>query len=282
MILQIGGSISFAPPDEGGKAEWLGYDTRHMLATIDPKPDQITVSIGSTQYDITALSRLEDWPTRLANDESMWAFSNMVGDALPDFYIEHLKRLREHGIQPYFALAHVHGLEIVERLIRRGLYMGPVNGFFSMGGGGTCGANPFDWMELVRRTPHGSVFTYQTFFRLSHPLAAVMIALGQHTRTGIEENLWDTTPGKRLTTIQMIEKQIRMANELGRKIATAEEARSILKIGVTYNSVEETLLNLGLPPNREGDQKGFIGYTTSGGKIMAARAGGSDGHPIAE
>ena len=67
----------------------------------------------------------------------------------------------------------------------------------------------------------------------------------------------------------------------GRPIATAEEARKILKIGVTYNSVEETLRNLGLPPNREGDQKGFIGYTTSGGKVMPARAGGSDGHPLA-
>lgn len=281
MILQVGGSISFAPPAEGEKAQWLGYDTRHMLATINPKPDQVTVAIGSAQWDITSLTKLADWPKRMANEKTMWAFANMTVDALPDFYIEHLKRLKEAGIQPYFALAHIHNLEIVERLIRRGIYMGPVNGFFSMGGGGSCGANPFDWMELIRRTPHGSVFTYQSVFRLSHPLAAMMIALGQHTRAGIEENLWDTTPGKRLTSVQMIEKHVRIAKELGRPIATAEEARKILKIGVTYNSVEETLLKLGLPPNREGDQKGFIGYTTSGGKVMAARAGGSDGHPLA-
>lgn len=135
-------------------------------------------------------------------------------------------------------------------------------------------------MELVRRTPHGSVFTYQSMFRLTFPLAAIMIALGQHTRAGIEENLWDTTPGKRMTSVQMIEKNVRIANELGRKIATADEARQILKIGTWYNSAEETLLKLGLPPNREG-QKGFVGYTTSGGKVMPARAGGSDGHPLA-
>ena len=134
-------------------------------------------------------------------------------------------------------------------------------------------------MELVRLTPHGSVFTYQSMFRLTYPLAAIMIALGQHTRAGIEENLWDTTPGKRATTIQMIEKNVRIANELGRKIATADEAREILKIGTWYDSPEETLLKLGLPPNREG-QTGFVGYTTKGGKVMAARAGGSDGHPM--
>lgn len=42
--------------------------------------------------------------------------------------------------------------------------MGPMNGFFSTGGGGICGASPFDLMEIVRRTPHGSFFTYQTTF----------------------------------------------------------------------------------------------------------------------
>jgi uncharacterized protein (DUF849 family) len=84
----------------------------------------------------------------------------------------------------------------------------------------------------------------------------MMIALGQHTRAGIEENLWDTTPGKRLTSVQMIEKHVRIAKELGRPIATAEDARRILQIGVTYNSVEETLHNLGLPPNREAGQRG--------------------------
>ena len=156
--------------------------------------------------------------------------------------------------------------------------MGPVNGFFSMGGGGSCGANPFDWMELIRRTPHGSVFTYQSVFRVSHPLAAMIIALGQHTRAGIEENLWDTTPGKRLTSVQMIEKHVRIAKELGRPIATAEEARKILKFGVTYNSVEETLRNLGLPPDRKGDQKGLHrlyderreSYACQGGRIRWA------------
>jgi uncharacterized protein (DUF849 family) len=280
MVLQVGGSISFSPPDDHSKAQWQAYDTRHMLAELDPKPDQVTVTIGSSQWDVTSLTTMDDWVgTHVANPEAIWAFSNMVADALPDFYIEHLKRLRKHGIQPYFALAHVHSLEIVERLIRRGLYMGPVNGFFSMVGGGVAGCNPFDWMELIRRTPHGSVFTYQSVMRLSHPLAALCIALGQHTRAGIEENLWDTTKGKRLTSVQMIEKHVRMAKELGRKIATGDDARRILKIGVWYDSVEETLFNLGLPPNRKKDQEGFLLYETTG-KIPATRPSGSDGHPL--
>ena len=265
MILQIGGSISFAPEGDGDKAKWQSYDTRHMLAGIDPKPDQVTVAIGSSLYDMTPLTTMDDLAgTHLANPQMIWAFSNMVADSTPEFYVEHLKRLKQHGIDPYFAIPGAYSLAIIERLVRAGIHMGPVNGFFSMVGGGGAGSNPLDWMELIRRTPHGSVWTYQTMWRYSWPLAAMCIALGQHTRTGIEENLWDTQKGKRLTSVQMIEKHVRMARELGREIATAEDARRIMKVGVTYNSVEETLINLGLPPNRQEGQTGFLGYTTDG------------------
>ena len=33
-------------------------------------------------------------------------------------------------------------------------------------------------------------------------------------------------------------------------IATGDDARRIMKIGTWYDTVEETLFNLGLPPNR--------------------------------
>jgi|SRR5277367_3876102 len=42
MVLQLGGSISFRPEGDD-VAKWQSYDTRHMLAEIDPKPDQVTV-----------------------------------------------------------------------------------------------------------------------------------------------------------------------------------------------------------------------------------------------
>jgi uncharacterized protein (DUF849 family) len=81
-------------------------------------------------------------------------------------------------------------VETIERLIRRGLYMGPVNGFFSMVGGGVSGSNPFDYMELVRRTPQGSVWTYQGIMRFELPINTMSIVLGQHVRCGVEDNLW--------------------------------------------------------------------------------------------
>jgi uncharacterized protein (DUF849 family) len=273
MILQMGGSISFAPAP-GEEAHAANYDTRHKLCTIKPAPDQITVMCGSTLYDQTAIHPLDTFKgTRFTNPDMAHAMANLVMDATPDFYLENIKRCVENGIQPYFALAHIHGLELVERLIRRGYYMGPVNGFFSTGAAGVCGVNPFDLMELVRRTPHGSCFTYQSTFRLTYPISMMMIALGQHTRAGIEENLWDTKKGVRATTLQMIEKQVAMAKLIGRPIATPEQARQMLKIEVTYKTTEETLANIGLPPNREKGNMGFLVHKTDGYFHPAAQGG---------
>ena len=59
MILQVGGSISFSPEGEDGDAKWLSDDTRHMLAELDPKPDQVTIAINTSQMNIVELAHVD-------------------------------------------------------------------------------------------------------------------------------------------------------------------------------------------------------------------------------
>jgi hypothetical protein len=51
-----------------------------------------------------------------------------------------------------------------------------------------------------------------------------------------------------------------------------------MKIGVWYDSVEETLKNLGMPPNTAGDGRGFMVWETDGKK--STQHAMSDSHPI--
>ncbi|HEX4040206.1 MAG TPA: 3-keto-5-aminohexanoate cleavage protein, partial [Xanthobacteraceae bacterium] len=81
------------------------------------------------------------------------------------------------------------------------------------------------------------------------------------------------------TSVKQIEGVVRLAKEFGRKIATAEEAHKMMKIGVWYNSVEETLKNLGLPPNPTEYNPGFLLWETDG--KLEKGVVGSDSHPIA-
>jgi uncharacterized protein (DUF849 family) len=280
LIIQVGGSIAFEHPKDDGQVSWLSYDTRHMLAEITPKPETVTVAVGTSMMDLTQMWTPDDIRgTHLERDpKAMAAWAGMYTDAGPAFYLEHLKRLRKAGIQPYFTLAHVHQLEIVERLIRHGAYMGPLNTNITTYGGGGCGHNPFDWMHWLQRQPQGAVVTFWAAMRVAAVAQPLGLILGQHCRVGIEDNIWNSKR-ERMTTLQQIEAIVSLAERFGRKVATAKEAREIMKIGVWYNSVDETLQNLGLPPNRGDDDRGFMVWETDGKKSVAHAM--SDSHPMA-
>ena len=258
MVLQVGGSISFSPEGEGDQAKWLGYDTRHLLADLDPKPDQVTIAINTTQMNITELMTADDVQgTQFENPAVCKAWSDMVVDATPTFYLEHLKRLREKDIQVYFMLANTPQLETVERLIRRGQYMGPLNHCYVAIGGGASGPDPFAMMDYIRRSPQGGVLQIEGIMRNGPPMMAMAIAMGLHVRVGIEDNIW-RRKGERFTSVAQVEQMVRMARELGRDVATAADARRILKIGTWYHTPDETLAALGMSPNRQPGQRGFL------------------------
>lgn len=82
-----------------------------------------------------------------------------------------------------------------------------------------------------------------------YPLCTMAIAMGLHARVGQEDNLWGRK-GERATSVQQIEKLVRISEELYRPIATGDEARAIYKIGEFYSSADETLEKMGWLPNR--------------------------------
>ena len=58
--------------------------------------------------------------------------------------------------------------------------------------------------------------------------------------------------------MKQIEQLVRISREFGREVATGKEAREICKIGVFYDTVEETLAANGFAPNAKGRQQGFL------------------------
>lgn len=256
MVLQVGGSISFAPESEGEKAAWLSNDTRHMLAELSPKPDQVTIAINTGQMNIMELMSEDDYAgTSLALPAYQEAYREMWLESGPAFVAEHLKRLRANGIQPHFMLAGSSQLETVERLIRNGVYSGPLNLNWVAIGGGADGPNPYTMMGFIRRVPDGAVLTLETVMRHVLPVTTMAIAMGLHVRCGIEDNLWGRK-GERLSSAKQVEQLTRISRELYRDVANGNDARRIYQIGTWYQSADETLRKLGLPPNRETGNRG--------------------------
>jgi len=256
MILQVGGSISFSPEGDGAEAKWLSDDTRHMLAELTPAPDQVTIAINTNQMNIVELMSADDYAgTSFTRPAVYQAYREMTVPAGPGWVEEHLRRLQASGIQPHFQLATVAQLETVERLIRRGAYTGPLNITWVGIGGGFDGPNPYNMMEFVRRVPDGATLTLETIMRNVLPVNTMAIAMGLHTRCGIEDTLWGQK-GQRMTSVQQIEQLVRIARELGRDVASANEAREIYRVGESYATPAETLARAGYLPNRRPGQRG--------------------------
>ena len=259
MVIQVGGSISFAPVGEGEIAKWLSDDTRHMLAELDPKPDQVTVTINTVQMNVIEhMEEADIAGTSMATPEGRRAYSEMVVPSNPAWYEEHIRRLSAAGIQSAFQFYNLNSFETVERLMRRGVYKGPLVCNWVAISGGMDAPNVYNLANFLRAIPDGAKLTVESSMRNVLPINMMGIAMGLHVRCGIEDNLWNQSRTAKMSTVEQIEQLVRISREFGREIATGKEARDILKIGVFYDTVEESLAANGFSPNRNGGNQGFL------------------------
>jgi uncharacterized protein (DUF849 family) len=259
MILQVGGSISFAPENEGSAAKWLSDDTRHMLAELEPTPDQVTVTVNTSQMNIGEQFDVRDVAgTSLADPDNFAAYSNMIVPSNPSFFEEHVRRLSARGIQSAFQFYNINSFETVERLMRRGIYKGPLVCNWVAIGGGMDQPTIYSLANFLRAVPDGAMLTVESSMRNVLPINMMGLAMGLHVRCGIEDNLWNQSRTEKMSTVKQIEQLVRVSREFGREVATGKEARKILKIGVFYDTVEETLAANGFAPNPKGGQQGFL------------------------
>ena len=262
MVLQVGGSISFAPTQEGETAKWLSDDVRHGLAMIEPKPDQVTIAINSNQMNVVEQMCAADVRgTSLdVGTPGYYAYREMTIPAGPEWVEEHIKRLSARGIQTHFQLATIAQLETVERMMRRGVCNVPLILTWVAIGGGFEAPNLYNLANFVRACPDGSVLTLESSMLNTLPLNMMAIANGLHVRCGIEDNIWTQDRSRKMGTVEQIEQLVRISREFGREIANGQEAREIYKIGTFYKDADETLAKNGFAPNRKPGQKGFTGY----------------------
>jgi uncharacterized protein (DUF849 family) len=259
MILQVGGSISFAPEGEGADAKWLSDDTRHMLADLTPAPDQVTVAVNTNQMNIVEQMNADDLRgTSIADPMLYNAYREMTVPAGPEWLEEHIRRLSEKGIQAHFQLANITQLETVERMMRRGACNVPLILTWVAIGGGFDAPNIYNLANFVRGTPDGAVLTLESSMLNVLPMNMMALAMGLHVRVGIEDNIWNQRRTAKFGTVEQIEQIVRIANEVGREIATAKEARRIYRIGEFYRSADETLARNGFAPNRKPGQRGLL------------------------
>ena len=139
------------------------------------------------------------------------------------------KRMIEKGINPEYECFEMGHLDTILTMARKGEVPGdPMQFNFVLGVPGCTPATVSNLAWMVNQIPAGSTWTVTGVGRSAFPMAAAAIAMGGNVRVGFEDNIYLSKGVKASSNGELVAKVVRIAKELGREIATSDEARAIL------------------------------------------------------
>ncbi|MCY4081683.1 MAG: 3-keto-5-aminohexanoate cleavage protein [Caldilineaceae bacterium] len=139
-------------------------------------------------------------------------------------------RLRERGIKPQVFLYHPGHLDILDFLIQRDALDKPY--FLQLVFGQQSGINTSmdSFLYMVRNLPEDSLFQTCALGLEEIQVNVMAMLLGGHVRTGLEDCIHYQRGELAQSNAQMVERIARIANDLGRGVATIDETRRMLGI----------------------------------------------------
>ncbi len=132
----------------------------------------------------------------------------------------------ERGVKPEIEVFDKGMVDYAIKYAKQGFIKEPMHFDFVLGV--QMAATVRDLSFMVDSIPAGSTWTVAGIGRHEFPLAAVAIAMGGHVRVGFEDNVYIEKGVLAKSNGELVEKVVRIAKELGREIATPDEAREIL------------------------------------------------------
>lgn len=148
----------------------------------------------------------------------------------PEYINNFAIEMKKRSIKPEFEIFERGMIENVLKLEKKGLVKGPLYFDFVLGVPGAMPGSIEDLAFLVNKIPTDSIWTVAGVGRYQLPLAVHAIAMGGHVRIGFEDNIYYHKGELAKSNAQLAERIVRIAKEMGREIATPDEARKILGI----------------------------------------------------
>ena len=218
----------------GGTAYMAPEERAQVVPAL--KPELATFNMGTINFSIHPIAdRYKDedykfpWEKEFAIGTKDFIFRNTFGD------IEKLMQMmKENNTKPEFELYDVGHIYNLNFLVRRGIIKFPVWLQFVTGILGGIGANIDEVVHMKQTADRllGADNYVWSVIGAGYPaefnLATLGIMMGGHARVGFEDNIFIEKGVLAKSNAELVEKLVRIAQELGREIATPDEARKIL------------------------------------------------------
>ncbi len=184
----------------------VGMSLEERAAPLDLKPEMATLTTGTVNF-------------------GREVFYN------PAQYMETLARkMAELDIKPEIEVFDAGMIKNALFLVKRGLLEMPLHFDFVMGVPGGIGGSAAELNFLAGMIPEGTTWSVAGIGRHETTLGTMAIAMGGHVRVGFEDNIYYHRGVLAESNAQLVARMARISREIGREVATPEEAREILKM----------------------------------------------------
>jgi len=195
---------------------------KHLPAT---KPEMAAFNMGSMNYGIFSKKQKQ-------------FFWNGVFENSFDTMMTVVKCMNENGICPEMECFDTGHIRNAEPLRQMGLI--PSNACYSlvMGVLGGIPATPENLMHQIKQVPDGAFWQSIVISRKQWQLNALAAMMGGNIRVGLEDNFYLPNNEMAKSNGALVEEAVRLAQMMGRLVATVAEAREM--IGINNVSKIET------------------------------------------
>jgi 3-keto-5-aminohexanoate cleavage enzyme len=200
-----------------------GMTDEERLASLEVQPDMASLNLVP---DMSRF-RLKERAAPLRHPRPPFEYDDCwpVSYKLVTWFATEMKR---RGIKPELETYHPGGAWVIRDLIRQGLIEKPYWVQTVMGYQTSSYPTVQHVLDMLRDFPDDTSWLCSGIGPFQLPMTTFALLLGGHVRVGLEDNVYYRRGELARSNAQLVERTARLARELGREVATPQQARQIL------------------------------------------------------
>lgn len=211
----------------GGK-NWIPGNTQltpYMDVSWKARPEVTSLDMFTYFYQITRAARVNvPFPREAAYAEQIYTMTTSM-------MLEIVPKLEELGIKPEFECQGVNDLRTFNAFLKKYQPKSEPYWFQLLVNGQGTLPTPELIMQFARLLPDKTLLGIIGIGACQFPMAAMALSLGHNVRVGLEDNVFFRKGELATSNAQLVERCVKLADNIGRKVATPAEARKMMGLG---------------------------------------------------
>ncbi len=182
----------------------VGMSAEERIQPLALRPEMATLTVGSVNFGDEVF--MNPWP----------------------LIVQFAEAMRQYGVKPELEVFDAGMIANAFRLRQLGLIADPLHFDLVLGVRGGLPASARNLVYLVDSLPPEASWSVAGIGRAQTPMAMMALAMGGHVRVGFEDNIYYRRGELAQSNAQLVARVARLAAELGRPVATPQQAREML------------------------------------------------------